>query len=613
MRRRPQVKEETMQSSTEMSQFATFDQKPQFAGFPKLGNFFTRDAVLELSERAAELAPSSFNAERYTVDVIFSSGAAVERTDLQGRFLEVLEMSASAADLSEFVGAPVLDAHNRASSRSIYGTVSAARIDSGRGLATIQLSRTADAAPIVDRIREGSLRNVSIGYQVLSVREERTNGQRTLVATRWKPKELSFVPIGADPLAQVRSDPHEIRSMAALMGLPATFAESLVTRALTMEQARTEILTEMQRSAPRINPVAPALVTRDVGEGLAERIADGLLVRMDRSHQPTSGRPYTYCRMADVARICLETRGLSTLGSPAQLIERAMHTTSDFPSVLAELFNKNLSTITRTPSPVVTLFRASTVADFRAKHFMDISDGPLLAKVNESGEVTFGTITDKTIASYAASSYAKAFTISFQALTNDDMGALQDISAKMTRGARAWFEGFLVGIIISNPLLADGQATFSAAHANLSATPAAPTDASIAEGKLGMRLQQDLSGNPLNLMPRYIFIPAALETTVDQLLATLYPQQPAEAVVAARTLTPIVDSRLDQAGQTKSWYLFCDPSTAAVFEYSDLEGYSGPQVQAAELFTNLGTSYRVVWHVGAGAVDSRGGWKNAGV
>ena len=573
--------------------------------------FFTRDAVLELSERAAELAPSSFNAERYTVDVIFSSGAAVERSDLQGRFMEVLEMTSAAADLSEFIGAPVLDAHNRASSRSIYGTVSAARIDSGRGLATVQLSRTADAAPIVDRIREGSLRNVSIGYQVLANREDRSNGVRTLTATRWKPKELSFVPIGADPAARVRSEA-DIRSMATMMGLPAPFAESLVTRSLSVEQARGEILTELQRSAPRINPVAPAIVTRDVSEGLAERMADALLARMDRRHQPTTGRGYVHLRMADIARICLETRGLSTLGAPAQLIERAMHTTSDFPNVLAELFNKNLSTITRTPSPVVTLFRSSTVADFRSKHFMDISDGPLLEKVNESGEIHFGTISDKTLASYKADSYAKGFTISFQALTNDDMGALSDISAKMTRGARGWFEAFLVGIIVSNPLLADGQPVFSAAHANLSATPAVPADASIAEGKVGMRLQQDLSGNPLNLTPTYIFVPAALENTVDQLLAHLYPAQPDAANVAARTLTPVVDSRLDQAGQTKSWYLFADPSTAAVFEYSDLEGYAGPQVQAAELFTSLGTSYRVVWHVGAGAVDSRGGWKNAG-
>ena len=597
-----------MQLSTEMPKSWAFAQSTNFV------DLLTRDAVLELSERAAELAPSSFNPATYTVDCVFSSGSAVERNDLQGRFLEVLEMTSAAADLSEFIGAPVLDAHNRTSSRSIYGTVSAARIDNGRGLATIQLSRTADAAPIVDRIREGSLRAVSIGYQVLQNREERTNGQRTLVATRWKPKELSFVPIGADPLARVRDQTTGtlVREMANLMGLPAAFSDQLVTRNLTVEQARGEILIEMQRSAPRINPVAPALVTRDVGEGLAERIADGLLTRMDRTHQPTTGRGYVHLRMADVARICLETRGLSTFGSPAQLIERAMHTTSDFPNVLAELFNKNLSTIVRKPSPVVTLFRSSTVADFRSKHFMDISDGPLLEKVNESGEIHFGTISDKTLASYKADSYAKGFTISFQALTNDDMGALQDISAKMTRGARGWFEAFLVGIIVSNPLLADGQAVFSAAHANLSATPATPADASIAEGKLGMRLQTDLSGNPLNLTPTYLFIPAALENTVDQLLAHLYPAQPDAANVAARTLTPVVDSRLDQAGQNKSWYLFADPSTAAVFEYSDLEGYAGPQVQAAELFTNLGTSYRVVWHVGAGAVDSRGGWKNAG-
>ena len=118
--------------------------------------------------------------------------------------------------------------------------------------------------------------------------------------------------------------------MAGVARLPDSFAEALVTRNLTVESARSEILTELRRAAPVINPVAPAIVTRDVGEGLAERIADGLLTRMDRSHQPTSGRPYTYCRWTDVARICLETRGLSTLGSPAQLIERAMHTTCGF-------------------------------------------------------------------------------------------------------------------------------------------------------------------------------------------------------------------------------------------------------------------------------------------
>jgi phage head maturation protease len=121
--------------------------------------------------------------------------------------MEVLEMSEQACDLSEFRGAPVLDAHARSSSRSVYGTVAAARIEGGRGLATIQLSRADDARPIVDRIREGTLRSVSIGYQVLQSREERTNGMRTLVATRWRPRELSFVPIPADPWQESAMQP----------------------------------------------------------------------------------------------------------------------------------------------------------------------------------------------------------------------------------------------------------------------------------------------------------------------------------------------------------------------------------------------------------------------
>ena len=109
-----------------------------------------------------------------------------------------------------------------------------------------------------------------------------------------------------------------------------------------MEQARGEILGELQRScaAHQSGCACDRHPRRGRRPGRAHRrwLADA------HGSQPSAdhGARYTYLRMADVARICLETRGLSTLGSPAQLIERAMHTTSDFPNVLAELFNKNL-------------------------------------------------------------------------------------------------------------------------------------------------------------------------------------------------------------------------------------------------------------------------------
>ncbi|MFN7918915.1 MAG: hypothetical protein U0Q16_02390 [Bryobacteraceae bacterium] len=106
--------------------------------------------------------------------------------------------------------------------------------------------------------------------------------------------------------------------------------------------------------------------------------------------------------------------------------------------------------------------------------------------------------------------------------------------------------------------------------------------------------------------------PAELEAGIDKLMATLYPQQPSDAVVSTRNLTPVVDARFDAKGQTTAWYLFADPAEAPVFEYAELEGFAGPQVETRQGFEHLGVDVRVVWHVGAGAVDSRGAFKNPG-
>jgi HK97 family phage prohead protease len=567
--------------------------------------------------RAAALTPQTFNPDALTVDAVFASGTPVARRDMLGRYNEVLSMDPAAADLSEFIGAPLLDSHARRSARNVYGSVAAARMENGQLTGRIQLSRAADAAPIVDRVREGSLRNLSIGYQILQSSEQKSDGVRTLTATRWKPQEASFVALGADPSAQVRSDDmretaDQIRDMTTMMNLPSTFADQLITRNLTFDDARTAIRAELVRTQPAINPLTPAVVTRDYTDDLVSRMADGLYSRINPAHRPTTGQAFAHASIRELAHTCLQARGLSTLGSSYDLITRAMSTTSDFPHVLAEVLNKNLVVITREPSPIQQIFRKSTVPNFRLKHFYDISDASALSKLTEAGEIKSVTVVDRELASYKADSYGGIFSLSFQAMTNDDLGVLQDLADKMTRGARAWYEIFLINTLLANPPLTDAQPLFSTAHKNLSATPAKPADPSIAEGKLGIRQQTDLNLNPLNLRPQYIVIPAALENTVDQLLATLYPAQPSQAEVAIRTLTPIIDSRLDAAGQTLPWYLFCDPSVAPCLEVSDLEGYAGPQVEVFQYFDYVGTKWRVLWHVGAGAIDYRGAWKNPG-
>ena len=403
----------------------------------------------------------------------------------------------------------------------------------------------------------------------------------------------------------------QARNIAAALALPEAVADEVASRHANLDGIRTELIAEAARRQPVIDNRGPAVVVRDASEGLISRMADGLYSRISPAHEPKEGREFAYSRFSDLAKRILQERGLSTLGSPTELLTRAMHTTSDFSTLLSELFNKSLFTLRAAPSPIQQVFRRTTMADFRSRHVLEVSDGPALELVNEAGEITFGTIEGKQLASYKLGSYAKGFSISFQTLVNDDVGALSDLSAKITRGARAWFSGFLADTIISNPKLADNKSVFHGDHNNLASTGTAPTDAAISAAKLAIRKQVDASGNPIGAQPRYILIPAALETAVDKLLAQLYPTSSTQAETAARGLVPLVEPRFDLRNHT-AWYVFCDPSDAPVFEYAELQGYEGPRVESRPGWNTLGTEFRVVWHLGAGAIDHRGAFKNPG-
>jgi len=575
---------------------------------------------IELLSRAAAFQPSSYNPDRRTVDVVFSTGADVQRADFEGQYIERLSMERDAVDLSELIGGPVLDNHDRFSGvRAILGVVETATVDGKRGVATVRFSERPEVQGVAADVQAGIIRSVSAGYTVSKWEVTKdTDGRRIKTATRWTPKEISFTPLAADPAAKTRSEVNmneelqtQIRSVASAVGVSGAFVDDLIQRNVSLDDSRRALIQEAARNAPQIDSRTPAIVTREAGDGLVERLADGLFSRINPAHKPEAGREFAHFRMADIARQCLQTRGLSTLGSPAEVLTRAMATTSDCSAVLAEVYNKSLLTLRTDPSAILQIFKRATVSDFRPRHDMEITDGPGLEKVSESGEITFSKITDKDLSSYKVDSYARAFAISYQSLVNDDLAALSALSAKMTRGARSWFVGFLANTIIANPTLTDTKAVFHADHYNLASSGAAPSDTTIAAAKLAMRIQTDASGNPIDAPAKFIVIPASLETTVDKLLATIYPTSSSAAETSARGLTPVVVPQFDQASHA-AWYLFADPSIAPVFEYAELSGYEGPRVETRQGFNTLGTEIRVVWHVGAGAVDSRGGYKNAG-
>ncbi|MFN3078017.1 MAG: terminase, partial [Alphaproteobacteria bacterium] len=169
---------------------------------------------LPIQVRTASLAPASIDGERRTVDVVWSTGAGVQRYDFTSdtEFVETLSMNPSHIRMDRLnAGAPVLNSHRNAL-EGILGRVvpGSVRVQDGRGLATLQISTASDVAPVWQRIVDGMVTAVSVGYRVHTYEVLRVPGELPEYrAVDWEPFEISFVALGADPSAGVRTEKDE--------------------------------------------------------------------------------------------------------------------------------------------------------------------------------------------------------------------------------------------------------------------------------------------------------------------------------------------------------------------------------------------------------------------
>lgn len=130
------------------------------------------------------------------VRLSFSSEAPVSRSF----GLEILGHGPGEVDLSRITSghAPLLLDH-RADLDHQVGTIQSAEISGNRGLAVVRFGKSARAAEILERVRDGEIVSVSVGYRVGAMRSvEDRDDQPTYRVTRWTPLEISLVSIAAD-------------------------------------------------------------------------------------------------------------------------------------------------------------------------------------------------------------------------------------------------------------------------------------------------------------------------------------------------------------------------------------------------------------------------------
>jgi len=578
-------------------------------------------------------------------------------------WVEILGHKSSEVDLSRLnSGAPVLANHDRGATASTspmasIGVVDKAWIEDGVGRAEIRLSRRPEIAGLLQDIADGIVRNVSVGYQIneRTLLRSHSDAPDEYRVTSWTPMEISLVDLPADATigigrsqnfevvqlpdsgdtqrkestmdnkeqdqlnldvirreatAAERARVTEINEAVRGLRLDQSFADELIAKDTSADEARRLAIDKAaERSNDTIKPPMGHIETLvDEVETRRAGVEEALLHRYNPAQHKLSdnGKRFSGLSLIEIGRVLLTQRGVDIRGmSRDQIATRAMLTTGDFPYILANVANKTLrQAYEAAPQTFKPFTRMVTAPDFKTIARTALGDSPTLEKVNEHGEYKYGSVSEAR-ETYAIASYGKIVALTRQTLINDDLSAFTRLPEMFGRAAADLESDTVWGIITANAALADSIALFHASHGNL------PTGAAISVAQLGvcraaMRVQTGLDGRKINVTPRYLLVPAALETIAQQFTSQAYAASASSSINPfAGALQVLAEPRLDTASTT-AWYMAADPAQIDTIEYAYLEGNQGVYLETKDGWEIDGVEFKARLDFGAKAIDFRG-------
>lgn len=357
----------------------------------------------------------------------------------------------------------------------------------------------------------------------------------------------------------------------------------------------------------------------------AKKKSPGLIdVDFDSANQYRGFSPF------ELARECLERDGVKTRGmNRMELIGRAflhrsggMQTTSDFATILESALHKLLLGAYLTQETTWERFCGiEEVADFRAANRYRTGSLPSLPVVAEHGEYTNGVIPDAAKYTISTERHGEIFSLSREAIINDDMGALANLASEFGRAAARTIENDVFTLIALNsglgPTMTDAQPFFHANRANVNATGSAIGASGLDADRVVMRAQKDPSNRDyLSLAPAVLLVPDSLygtslvinESQFDP--DTLANKSQNKPNMVRGLFRDIVGTpRLTGTRR----YLFSDPSQCAAIVVAFLQGYGrGPIMESREGWRVDGVEWKVTQYAKAQVADPKGAVTNAG-
>jgi len=284
------------------------------------------------------------------------------------------------------------------------------------------------------------------------------------------------------------------------------------------------------------------------------------------------------------------------------------------------------------------------VPNFLQQEDISIDESATLDRLPSGGTANHATVSDSH-ETYKIARYAKKFVMDEQDILNDRLGALLGMPVAMGKAARRLRPDLVYSIMLENPdLVADSGAVFNATavttaggHANLgtgalaSATLKAGISAMVKQ-RLG-RTTTD-PGEALNLRPKWLIVPAALDWTARELtaagaLAKLFadssdPWYAQLNLLAQEGLRTVIDDRIGAIGvkdpRTKTvrtgldtnWFLTAGGTKGLRVAYRMGTGRS-PQMRSFILTQGQwGLGWDINHDIGAAFLDFRPWYKSTG-
>jgi ATP-dependent protease ClpP protease subunit len=410
------------------------------------------------------------------------------------------------------------------------------------------------------------------------------------------------VPSTDDIRAQLQAAEQTRRAgiTAAFGGFAAGHADllnaCLLDMNVTAEQAKDKLLAKLgagtEPSAPSANPNTH--IHAGNGNIVGDSVRNAIEARVGLI-AIESGNQFSGMSLMELARASLQHRGVGVSGMDRNgIVGMAFtHSSSDFGNLLADVARKSmLKGLTEAPETFQQWTGKGNLTDFRPAKRVDLTSFPNLDKVAEGAEYTYGTVGDRG-EQIVLATYGKLFSITRQAVINDDLSAMTRVPQIMGRAAIRTVADLVYAVLTGNPAMSDGKALFHADHKNL-LSAAALSIARIDEAKSKMRLQKDGKAN-LDIRPAFLLTPVALESTARALLAAEFdPSMPnANVPNPVRGIVEVIaDPRLDDASATTT-YMTASAGMYDTIEVAYLDGNDQPYLEQQQGFTVDGAAFKV--------------------